>query len=78
VVQQAKEMINELEKRLPVSPEMNFRARLVAHMEHLERRNASTGLGNADLEFQQKAAALLIFFEKHFGVKDFFDNPEEE
>ena len=74
VVQQAKEMIKELEAFLPVSPIVSFRERLVARMEHLE---ASNGHGNTELEFRVKADALLIFFEKHFGVNDFFDKPWE-
>lgn len=61
VVQQAKEMIRELESLLPVSSNISFRERLVAHMEH----------GNADSGFQLKADALLIFLDKHFGVNDF-------
>jgi hypothetical protein len=63
VVQQAKEMINELETLLPVSPNISFRERLVAQMER----------GNAEKRFQLKADALLIFFERYFGVNDFFD-----
>jgi hypothetical protein len=75
VVQQAKEMIRELEAFLPVSPIVSFRERLVAHMEHLERLKAPDGHGNIELEFRVKADALLIFFEKNFGVNDFFDKP---
>lgn len=67
-VQQAMEMIRELESLLPVSPIINFRERLVAHMER----------GNADSEFQQKADALLVFFEIYFGVNDLVDKPGEE
>jgi len=33
---------------------------------------------NADPEFKLKANALLVFFEKHFGVNDFFDKIQEE
>jgi len=75
VVQQAKELIHELEALLPDSPNINFRERLVAHMEYLE---GSARRENADLEFQRKARALLTFYEKHFGVKDLVNNPEEE
>ena len=46
-------------------PDYESPERLVAHMEH----------GNADPEFQQKAEALLIFFDEYFGVSDFFDKP---
>lgn len=75
VVDQAKEMICELEALLPVSASRNFRERLVAHMEHLE---ALTQKGDAELQFLLKAYALLSFFEMHFGVKDFIDKPTGE
>ena len=78
VVQQAKGMIQELEALLPSSPNNNFRERLVAHLENLERRRASAGQENTDLEFRLKADALLIFYEKVFGVKDLVDKPDEE
>jgi hypothetical protein len=68
VVEQVQEMIQELESFLPASPNSGFRERLVAHMER----------GNANLEFRLKADVLLLFFEKHFGVNDFFDVPGEE
>ena len=75
VVQQAKGMIQELEALLPSSPNNNFRERLVAH---LEKPTGSTGQENTDLEFRLKADALLIFYEKVFGVKDLVDKPDEE
>ena len=68
VVQQAKEMIDELETFLPASPNISFRECLVTNMEN----------GNADPKFKLKANALLNFFEKHFGVNDFFDKLQEE
>jgi hypothetical protein len=68
VVRQAKDMIDELEVFLPASSKVGFRERLVAQMEQ----------GNADREFKLKANALLNFFEKHFGVSDFFDKSREE
>jgi len=74
VVEQAKGMIRELESLLPFSADINFRKRLVAHLESLQRRNASA----ADLEFRQKAGALLIFYKKVFGVTDLVDEPDEE
>jgi hypothetical protein len=69
VVQQAKEMIHEVEALLPASPNTNFRARLVAQLEE----NEST-----DLEFRRKAHALLILYEKVFGVKNLVDRLYEE
>lgn len=59
MIGQAKELIHELEMRLPVSPNANFRERFVAHLEE-----------NADEEFRLKARALLVLYEKVFGVKD--------
>jgi len=74
VVQQAKGMIRELEALLPGSPNPNFRERLVAQLEKAREPN---GQGNADLEFRLKAEALLIFYEKVFGVKDLVDKADE-
>jgi len=68
VIEQTKEMIDEVESLLPVSTADGFRERLVAHMEH----------GNLDPGFRLKANALLRVFEKQFGVNDFFDKPDEE
>ena len=72
VVEQAKGMIQELEAFLPVSAAPNFRERLVARLEALDRQEA------ADLEFRQKAAALLEFYDKVFGVTDVVDRPAED
>ena len=68
VVRQAMGMIEELESLLPASPNISFRERLVARMERED----------IELEFRLKADTLLTFFEKHFGVTDFFDKPKEE
>jgi hypothetical protein len=70
VIQQTKEMIAELEMFLPVSPNISFRERLVAHIEYLEE---SAKQENAGLEFQQKANELLVYYKKYFGVKDLVD-----
>jgi hypothetical protein len=75
VIEQAKEMIHELEMLLPASANPNFRERLVAQIEHLEK---SEGHGKAESGFLQKARTLLIFYEEHFGVKDLAEKPEEE
>jgi hypothetical protein len=75
VVGQAKGMIHELEALLPDSPKIGFRERLVAYLETLEE---SAGQENTDLEFRLKADALLISYEKVFGVKDLVENPDEE
>ena len=75
VVQQAKEMIVEVESLLPDSSNANFSERLVAHLEHLEE---SAEQGNAKLEFRLKAKELLTFYEMKFGVNGVVDKPEEE
>jgi hypothetical protein len=75
VVGQAKGMIHELETLLPSSPNNNFRERLVAY---LENPAGSAGQENTDLNLRRKAEALLIFYEKVFGVKDLVDKPDEE
>ncbi|MBV5331949.1 hypothetical protein JZU69_06275, partial [bacterium] len=69
VMEQAKEMIDELKALLPASPNNNFRERLVEQFE----KSADT-----DLEFRQKANTLLNFYEEVFGVKDLVDKPDEE
>lgn len=74
VIQQAMGLINELELLLPASSNSNFRERLVSHMDCLED---SKEMGNADLEFRQKARTLLNFYKNHFGVKDIVDNLDE-
>jgi hypothetical protein len=71
-VEQAKEMIHELEMLLPVSSMPNFRERLVAQLEAVEQQE------DTDHEFRLKAGALLEFYEKIFGVTDVVDKPEEE
>ena len=78
VIQQAKEMIQELEALLPVSPIINFRERLIAHMEYQERLQASAEQGRVDQEFLLKARSLLALYENQFGVKDLIDHPEAE
>lgn len=62
VVEQAKEMIQEVRELLPASLNVNFRERFVAHFEK-----------SADAEFRCKADALLAFYENVFGVKDLLD-----
>jgi uncharacterized protein len=74
VLDQAKEMISELKLLLPSSSNSNFRERLVAHLESLQRLKKSA---DGDREFRLKASALLIFYEEAFGVKDLIDKPDE-
>jgi hypothetical protein len=68
VIKQAMEMIREVESFLPASPEISFRERLITQMEQV----------GTDPNFQQKAKALLLYFERQFGVNDFFDNSQAE
>src|SRR5262245_35227375 len=75
IIRQVKEMIHELETLLPGSQNISFRERLVARLEELERLKPSDGKGAAEVEFRRKARALLIFYEKVFGVKDVIDQP---
>jgi len=67
VVQNAKEMTQEVELLLSSSSNNNFRERLVAYIEQR----------NADLFFQIKAAKLLAFYKDFFGVRDLTDIVEE-
>jgi len=78
VIQKAKEMIQELEVLLPVSAIINFRERLVAHMEYQESLQASAERGSVDQEFLLKARSLLALYENQFGVKDLIDHSEAE
>jgi hypothetical protein len=75
IVNMAKEMIQEVEALLPTSSMPNFRERLVAH---LERLKTSSGNEKMDLEFRQKARALLGFYDQVFGVTDVVDMPDED
>jgi|SRR5688572_27939671 len=77
VVQHAKGMIAELEALLPNSPNTNFRERLVAHLEEVERLKLSDKEGYTDKDFRQKAGALLLVYEKVFGVKDVIDKVDQ-
>ncbi len=63
VIERAKEMIRALDALLPDAPLVNFRERLVVHIEQ----------GNADANFRSKADSLLAFYEMQFGVKDLLD-----
>jgi hypothetical protein len=73
VIEQAKASIREVEMLLPVSPNPNFRERLVANLE-----NSAGSTGPANQEFRRKAEALLSLYEKVFGVTDLVDQPEKE
>jgi hypothetical protein len=78
VIQQTKGMIHELEALLPSSGKVNFRERLVEHLEERERLKASGREETTGEEIQLKAHELLNIYETVFGVKDVVDLPEEE
>jgi hypothetical protein len=73
LIEQAKGRIQELQRLLPASSDLNFRERLVAQLE-----KAITRQENADLEFRRNAGALLTLYKEVFGVNDLVDPPEEE
>jgi hypothetical protein len=68
VVEQAMDMIHEVETLLPDSTESNFRQRLVDQLE---------GTDEMEPEFRQKAEALLQFYEEVLGVDDLVEKPDE-
>ena len=68
-VKGAKELIQEVEVLLPDSPNPNFRERLVEHLEE------TAGQNDIDLEFRQRAEALLVVYEQVFGVDDVIESP---
>ena len=72
LIEQAKELIRELEELLPSSPQTNFRERLVEHLETLEKKPA---WDDTDLKFRLKADELLTVYERVFGVDDLVNNP---
>jgi len=72
LIEQAKEIIHEVEMLLPASSYTNFRERLVEHLETLEKKPVGD---NTDLEFRRKADALLALYDEVFGVDDLVVNP---
>jgi len=44
-------------------------------IERLERVSASEKRNKLDSEFESKAKELLSYFDKQFGVNDFFEAP---
>ena len=60
---------------MPNSPNPNFRERLVLELEALQNSDEQD---DTNLEFRQKADALLLFYEKVFDVKDLVSKPDEE
>ncbi len=66
-IEQAKEMIQEVEASLPNRPSLNFRETLVAYLE---------GQGEKDRELLRKAEELLHVYEDVFGVNDLVERLE--
>ena len=66
-IEEAKDVIQKLEALLPVSPNKNFRERLVAHLDDLEQKLA---WDDKDLRLRLKADALLQLYEQVFGIND--------
>ncbi len=75
LIEQARGMIHELESLLSVPAGVNFRERLVARLEHPEEFAAQQP---AESDFQPKAQALLVFYEKVFGVNDLLEKPNDK
>ena len=67
VIEQAKDLIHEVEALLPASPNANFRERLAAYLETVD---------DIDLGLRQKVDALLIMYQKVFGVGDLVEKTD--
>jgi uncharacterized protein len=76
IVQDAIDVIRELEPLLPASPNLSFRERLVSRMEYLQE-SEERKQGIIEQDFRFKAEKLLTAYERDFGVNDLFDKPEE-
>jgi hypothetical protein len=72
VIQDAKDLIHELEALLPHSSNPNFRERFAARWEELSSPE------NGNTEFQQKAHAVLSVYEDVFGVDDLVETHGEK
>lgn len=71
MIQETLNLIREIETFLPASSAPSFRERLITYKEELEsKRKDYTAL---ELEFLDKAEALLTYYEDRFGMDDFID-----
>jgi hypothetical protein len=75
LIEQTKEMIREVESRLPISRSENFRERLVTY---LEEANESAGRDEAEIAIRQQAATLLSMYEQIFGVDDLVEIADDD
>jgi uncharacterized protein len=71
-IQEALNLIREIETLLPVSPAISFRERLITHKEELEKLDKQK-YSDREKEFLNKAKELLDYYENRFGVDDFID-----
>jgi hypothetical protein len=71
-VNQAQEIIKELESLLPGEHTPGFRARLVAQIKERENSNPAD---EAETLLRMKGGVLLVFFGKQFGISALFENP---
>ncbi len=70
VIEEAKVLFREVDALLPPSPNPNFRERFVAQ---LEGQTDSPASEQPSQEFPEKSEALLLVYEKVFGVKDLME-----
>jgi hypothetical protein len=74
VIAQARENIQAVDALLDHSIHPNFRERLVTRFESLQKSGPKN---DADHVFQQKARALILYFDHTFGVNDLLETPLE-
>jgi hypothetical protein len=72
IVERAKRLFGEMESLLPKSSNLNFRERLVAQIEYPQE---SAWGPNEYAVFQEKAQALLLFYDQAFGVNGLLEKP---
>ncbi len=70
VIEQGKELIDEVERMLPPSANQNFRERLVAE---IEQPDMAAWNKSEYREFSRKAGALLRFYADKLGVTDLLE-----
>ncbi len=71
-IEEALNLIREVETLLPVSSAISFRERIIEHKENLETLNEQN-YSDTEKMFLQKAGELLEMYEHRFGVDDFID-----
>ncbi len=71
-IEEALNLIREVENLLPVSSAISFRERIIEQKENLEKLNKQN-YSDTEKMFLQKAGELLEMYEHRFGVDDFID-----